>query len=96
MTRLKVMMLAVALCLSGAVFAAGSGRHAAKQSCDMNKAGACCCAHDASCCQGGSCCAAHKAQSGQAQAKTDGDSCCAAGADCCKGGSCCVAHLTKK
>jgi hypothetical protein len=89
MNRIKILMLTTALALASAGYAAGNGKHVAKQSGDM-KTGASCCTHDGHCCKGGSSCPVHKSDQGQAQSTQAADD------NCCTGGDCCTAHVAKK
>lgn len=101
MKRIKALAFGLMLMVTGVVYAAGTSavRQSAPRACDMNKAGAICCAPEgASCCGGGaSCCKTDKAGH-QLAAQTSGQnkdaaSCCQDGASCCRSGaSCCAAH----
>lgn len=98
MNRIKLFAVSFVLCLTGVVYAAGDDAKRGAKSCQMDKAGASCCAPGAACCGdgGGSCCAAHKSDHKHTNAqasKTDKkESCCQPGASCCQpGASCCAA-----
>jgi hypothetical protein len=80
MYRLKLFAVAVVLCSTGVIYAAGDGaKHNAKPRV-ANKAGA-------------SCCAQHKAARQEAKGQASEDSCCKSGASCCgAGASCCANH----
>jgi hypothetical protein len=60
MKKIKVLALALALGIAGAVYAGNNSAQSAMESCDMSKADGSCCTSGASCCTGGSCCAMHK------------------------------------
>lgn len=101
MKRIKLLSLAFALSLAGAIYAAGGFAQSTAQESGKNQPSASCCASGADCCKdGASCCAKHKAHH-KTDAKQPGESgdakesCCAPGASCCKdGASCCAKQKT--
>lgn len=79
MNRLKLFAVAVVLCSTGVIYAAGGdAKHNAPRV--AKKAVA-------------SCCAGHKAARQEVKGQASKDSCCKSGGSCCKAGaSCCANH----
>ena len=94
MKRIKLLSLAIALSLAGAIYAAGSFAQSTTPESGKNQQSAGCCASGADCCkEGAGCCAKRKANH-KNHADESGDvkeNCCASGASCCNDGASCCA-----